>query len=224
MVCAGGAPGDDGGVVTRRRGGLQDPPLSVGDVVHAAVRVTGRVGLERLTVRLVADELDVTAPAVHYHLRGKEDLLDRVCEAVGAQIDLDVAPAPRWEDRYVDLVLSMERTMTCYPGVARRALSATGSSAAARRIADAATGVLRSGGLDDEAVAQAFAASQFLLTGWLVLRSVGDRGEAHPALVAAGVRTPSARTTAVLETSLRRLLAGFGDGPRGSLRDVEPSW
>lgn len=183
--------------------------MSIDDVVRTAVQVTERVGLDALTVRLVAEELGVTPPAVHYHLRGKEDLLDRVCEAVGAQIDLDVAAGSDWEDQYVELVLNMERTLTRYPGVAWRALSATGSSGAASRIAVAATGVLRAAGLGDEAVAQAFAASQFLLTGWLVLRAVGDRGESHPALVAAGVDAPTARTTASLEASLRRLLAGF---------------
>jgi TetR/AcrR family transcriptional regulator, tetracycline repressor protein len=196
-------------MANRRRGGVQDPPLSIGSVVGAAVRVTERVGLDQLTVRLVADELQVTAPAVHYHLRGKDDLLDRVCEEVAARIDLTVAPEAGWAEQYVALVLSMERTLGRYPGVAMRALAATGESAAAWRIAAAATGILRGAGLDQEETAQAFAASQFLLTGWLVLRHGSGRGAAHPALKAAGVAPPAGATVSQLETAVRRLLAGF---------------
>lgn len=193
----------------RRRGGVQDPPLSIDSVVGAAVRVTERVGLDQLTVRLVADELQVTAPAVHYHLRDKDDLLDRVCESVAAGIDLTIAPEEDWAEQYVALVLSMERTLGRYPGVAMRALAATGESTAAWRITEAATGILRGAGLDPEETAQAFAASQFLLTGWLVLRHVSGNGAAHPALKAAGIAPPADATVSHLETAVRRLLAGF---------------
>ena len=198
-------------MVTRRRGGVQDPPLSVGDVVDAALRVTARAGLDALTVRGVAEELAVTPPAVHYHLRGKDDLLDRVCEAVSASIDLSVDPGAGWEDQYVQLVLSMDRTFEGYPGVAVRALSATGPSAAARRIADAGTAILRTAGMGSDDAVQAFAASQFLFTGWLVLRDMSSRGQVHPALLAAGMDGPVGDGTEQLEVALRRLLAGWYD-------------
>jgi TetR/AcrR family transcriptional regulator, tetracycline repressor protein len=203
---------EDGGVVPRRRGGIQDPPLTVDDVVQAGVRVTELVGLDRLTVRLVADELEVTPQAVYYHLRDKEDLLDRVCEEIAARIPAEVGTSGAWEDRYVALVLGMEGTLSRYPGVGLRALAATGNSAAARRLASVAVQLLRAGGLGEADVVEAFAASQFLLTGWLVLRGPGEGGAAHPALAAVGVTAPADGETALLEVALRRLLAGFPPG------------
>ncbi|HVV08178.1 helix-turn-helix domain-containing protein [Amycolatopsis sp.] len=201
--------GKEQATVSRRRGGVQDPPLSIDDVVGAAVSVTERAGLDRLTVRLVAEELRVTPAAVHYHLRGKDDLLDRVCEAVSARIESAVDPGAPCADRYVELVLNMDRTLSRYPGVAARALAATGSSPAARRIADSALSILRDGGLERAEAAEVVAASQFLLTGWLVLR---DRAEAHPALDAAGIGSPADATVDRLANAVRRLLAGFGVG------------
>ena len=54
----------------RSRGGTQPQPISMTDVVDAALRVVARSSLDRLTVRAVADECGVTPPAIHYHLRG----------------------------------------------------------------------------------------------------------------------------------------------------------
>jgi TetR/AcrR family transcriptional regulator, tetracycline repressor protein len=203
------APREDADVAKRRRGGVQEQPLSIDDVVAAALRVTGRVGLDGLTVRLVAEELEVSPPAVHYHVPGKNELINRVCEAVAAEIDLDVDTTAPWQDQYVELVLAMDRTLSRYPGVALRTLTATGTSAAARDLATAALTILRRGDLPAGEAELAFASSQYLLTGWLVLRPLGDRGEVQASLAAAGIPGPAAGTTGQLDAAVRRLLAGF---------------
>lgn len=51
-------------------------------VVRAALRLLDRVGLERLTVRKLAGELGVEAPALYWHFRNKEELLDEMATTV----------------------------------------------------------------------------------------------------------------------------------------------
>ncbi|WP_043535967.1 TetR/AcrR family transcriptional regulator C-terminal domain-containing protein [Actinomyces polynesiensis] len=50
--------------------------LSRGSIVGAAFEVLDEVGLTGLTVRAVASRLGVRAPALYWHVRGKQDLLD----------------------------------------------------------------------------------------------------------------------------------------------------
>lgn len=51
-------------------------------VVREALRLLGRVGFERLTVRRLAGELNVQAPALYWHFKNKEELLDQMAATV----------------------------------------------------------------------------------------------------------------------------------------------
>ncbi|SHN18218.1 TetR/AcrR family transcriptional regulator [Cryptosporangium aurantiacum] len=192
--------------MSRPRGGTQASPLSVRDVVGAALQITARSSLDALTIRAVAAELGVTSPAVHYYLRGREDLLDRVVEAVATQIDVELDAGTDWRDQYVTLVLRMDRTFRRYPGVGARALSATGgTSSAAQRLTETAVGILRRAGFAPQDAVEVFAATFLLFTGWLVARGMAESDTTHPALRAAG-DDAAELTDALLERSLRRLL------------------
>jgi AcrR family transcriptional regulator len=51
-------------------------------VVRAALRLLDQVGLDGLTVRRLARELDVQAPALYWHFKNKQELLDELATAV----------------------------------------------------------------------------------------------------------------------------------------------
>jgi TetR/AcrR family transcriptional regulator, tetracycline repressor protein len=63
-------------------------------VVREALRLLDRVGFERLTVRRLAGELDVQAPALYWHFRNKEDLLDEMATTVF----IDAVRDPAWPE------------------------------------------------------------------------------------------------------------------------------
>src|SRR5687767_6586362 len=50
------------------------PQLTRDEIVQAAARVLQREGYDRLTMRAVAAELSVQAPALYWHVKSKEDL------------------------------------------------------------------------------------------------------------------------------------------------------
>ncbi|MDV3124587.1 TetR/AcrR family transcriptional regulator [Mycobacterium sp. 21AC1] len=192
--------------VLRRRGGTQSSPISKTDVVDAAMRVVARSSLERLTVREVAAECGVTPPAIHYHLRGGDDLTDRVVEAVAAQIDVRLDPRTSWIDQYLGLVSAMDRAFLAYPGTGLHALTSTGPSAAATRLTDTALGILRQAGCTEDAAVQTFTATYLMFVGWLATRSRAEGNTMHPALAAAGATGLGRDGGRPLEEAMRRIL------------------
>ncbi|MFB9948120.1 TetR/AcrR family transcriptional regulator C-terminal domain-containing protein [Rhizobium puerariae] len=55
-------------------------------IVDAALDLLDRTGIEGLTMRKLADALDVQAPALYWHFPGKQALLDEMAEALVAGI------------------------------------------------------------------------------------------------------------------------------------------
>jgi AcrR family transcriptional regulator len=53
-------------------------------VVRTALRVLNKTGLDGLTVRKIASELDVQAPALYWHFKNKRELLDEMATTVFA--------------------------------------------------------------------------------------------------------------------------------------------
>lgn len=170
------------------------------------MRVVARSSLQQLTVRSVAEECGVTAPAIHYHLRGGDDLADRVVEAVAAHIDVRVDPDASWIDQYLNLVLAMDRAFLAYPGAGLHALTSTGPSAAATRLTDTALGILRRAGFTENIAVQTFTATYLMFVGWLATRGRAEDDAIHPALAAAGAAGLGRDGGQPLETAMRRIL------------------
>jgi TetR/AcrR family transcriptional regulator, tetracycline repressor protein len=61
----------------RKRAGL-----SRQTIIQTALGLLDQVGLEGLTVRRLAAELDVQSPALYWHLRGKQELLDGMADTI----------------------------------------------------------------------------------------------------------------------------------------------
>ncbi|GIG63983.1 TetR/AcrR family transcriptional regulator C-terminal domain-containing protein [Phytomonospora endophytica] len=80
------------------------------------------VGLEGLTMRAVAKELDVKAPALYWHVKGKQELLDEMAEVMFAEA-VDGLESPRrdepWEDWLLATTRRLRRVMLHYRDGAR---------------------------------------------------------------------------------------------------------
>lgn len=198
----------------RSRGGTQRQPLSTSDLMDAALRVVARSSLDRLTVRAVADECDVTAPAIHYHLRGGEELADRVVEAVAARIDVTVDPHAPWVDQYLALITAMDRAFLAYPGTGLRALTATGPSPGAERLTKSAMQILRAAGFSETAAVQTFTTTYLIFVGWLATRNLAQGHRIHPSLAAAGAQGFADDGDQPLVAAIRRVLTA-AEGERG---------
>jgi AcrR family transcriptional regulator len=68
--------------------------LAKADIVRAGLDVLDEGGLDGLTLRKVAGRLDVQAPALYWHVRNKQELLDEMGTEVWRRISLRVAERP----------------------------------------------------------------------------------------------------------------------------------
>jgi TetR/AcrR family tetracycline transcriptional repressor len=69
-----------------------EQPLERDRVVRAAIELLDQVGLDGLTLRKLAAELGVQAPALYWHFASKRELLDHMAQVIGeeaAEVDLD---------------------------------------------------------------------------------------------------------------------------------------
>lgn len=75
-------------------------PLSRGRVLRAAVALADRDGLDALTMRRLAQELDVEAMSLYHHVANKEAVLDGIAEVVvgEAQAAVEAAELPSAAD------------------------------------------------------------------------------------------------------------------------------
>jgi len=87
-------------------------------VVRAAVAIVDEEGVEALTIRRVAEACGLSPMGVYRHVRDKEDLLDRIVDAVvGPGLDeVDVTGA--WDEQVTELFRYARRLFLKHPGVA----------------------------------------------------------------------------------------------------------
>jgi len=111
-------------------------------------------GIEGVTMRRVASELDTGAASLYVYVSNRQDLLNQMFDAVTAEVDLGDEPDPqRWREQLVAVLTSARDAMDRYPGIARVPLANVPTGPNASRAADRMLGLLRAGGVDDRSAA-----------------------------------------------------------------------
>ncbi|MGX1367888.1 TetR/AcrR family tetracycline transcriptional repressor [Streptomyces canus] len=77
------------------------PPLDRTRVADTALRLLNEVGLDGLTLRAIAKELDVKAPALYWHFKDKQALLDEMATQMYRRMLAGTAldPSDTWRER-----------------------------------------------------------------------------------------------------------------------------
>lgn len=165
--------------IKRTRGGTQPLTLTRSDILDAALPLLADVGVDGLTVKAVADALGITSPAVYHYVDGRDDLIDRLCERVAAEVNRNVAVLLHsdvaWDDGVVAVLLEMDRTFARYPGVAARVLPTHRPSRAEAESTETVRRLLLQGDFDTETADELLSALQYLFAGWLLGSNQTDR-------------------------------------------------
>ncbi|MEY2245566.1 TetR/AcrR family transcriptional regulator C-terminal domain-containing protein [Streptomyces sp. SAS_267] len=79
----------------------RSPKLDKRQVVETALRLLNETGLDGLTLRAIAKELDVQAPALYWHFKNKQELLDEMAtEMYRRMVDVPgAAEGDGWRER-----------------------------------------------------------------------------------------------------------------------------
>ncbi|MFB7713307.1 TetR/AcrR family transcriptional regulator C-terminal domain-containing protein [Streptomyces sp. NPDC056105] len=79
----------------------RSPKLDKAQVVDTALRLLDDVGLDGLTLRAIAKELNVQAPALYWHFKNKQELLDEMATEMYRRMTAadPLAPDATWRER-----------------------------------------------------------------------------------------------------------------------------
>jgi TetR/AcrR family tetracycline transcriptional repressor len=88
--------------------------LSKAAVVQAGLDVLDEAGIDGVTVRAVASRLGVQAPALYWHVRDKQDLLDEMATEIWRRVSAELAALPAGQP--------WDQAMAAFAAITRRAL------------------------------------------------------------------------------------------------------
>jgi len=130
------------------------PPLSKDAVLQAGLRVLRKKGIDAVTMRAVAAELDTGAASLYVYVANRQALLDEMFDLVIGEIELGDEPDPRrWREQLVALLTRILETMERHQGIARVPLANVPTGPHATAVADGVIALLRAGGIDDRSIA-----------------------------------------------------------------------
>ena len=90
------------------------PGLAPDVIVRSGLDLLDRVGFDELTIRRLAAMLGVQNPALYWHFKNKQELLDRMAQALLASgfAPSDALPEPdSWEERLLRIARGFRRAM-----------------------------------------------------------------------------------------------------------------
>lgn len=128
------------------------PGLTRDQIVDVAVALVDAGGLDRLTLRRLADHLGVTPMALYWHFRDKEALL----AALGERLFTSIAypePAGTWSDELDAVLHAVLDSLRQHPAVAPLAVSTVLTTAPGLALSERVLSMLCDAGLDDAAAA-----------------------------------------------------------------------
>jgi AcrR family transcriptional regulator len=130
------------------------PPLSKEAVLAAGLRVLRAKGIEAVTMRAVAAELDTGAASLYVYVANREELLNEMFDLVVGEVDLGDEPDPkRWREQLERLAKRILETMERHHGIARVPLANIPTGPNATAVAEHLIALLRAGGVDDRSIA-----------------------------------------------------------------------
>ncbi len=120
-------------------------PLTRDRVLRTAVELADRDGIESLSMRRLANALDVVPMALYRHVANKDELLSGMVDVVVGEIDPPLEDAD-WKTTVRERILSARRTLLRRPWASRVMESRTTPTPVVLAYMDSMIGLFRAGG------------------------------------------------------------------------------
>jgi AcrR family transcriptional regulator len=130
-------------------GAKRRPPLTRERILRAAVELADREDLESVSMRKVAQELDVVPMALYRHVAHKDEMLDGMVDMVVGEIDPPETGLD-WKTSMRARILSARRMLLRHPWAARVIETRTEATPAVIGYFDEMIGLFRAGGFSIE--------------------------------------------------------------------------
>ena len=129
------------------RGRPAKAPLSEDVIFDTAMRVLRQEGLDAVTMRRLASELDTGPASLYVYIRNRDELLNALFDRIGGMVELEEPDPARWREQLHRLVDGLLAVMEEHRGIARVAVANVPTGENALRVADNLMGLLLAGGV-----------------------------------------------------------------------------
>ncbi|ACU37696.1 TetR/AcrR family transcriptional regulator [Actinosynnema mirum] len=208
------------------------PALTRDGIIATAVGVLRAEGLDKVTMRRLAAELDTGPASLYVYVRNTGELHAAVLDTLLGEVDRPAATGP-WLDRLTGLLSSYTRVLFAHPGLARSALVSRPHGPNYVALVDAVLGLLHEGGVPVDRAAWALDVLLQLATAtaaehsepgaddaeqWAALSEVVRTADptTHPHIARAGDHLLSGTGPDRLTWAFAALVAGAAHTPRES--------
>jgi AcrR family transcriptional regulator len=134
-------------------------------IVEVATTIIDNEGLDALSTRRLATELEVRAPSLYNHFATKEEILDAVGDAIIAQVDLSMFGRDPWPDALRQWARAYRAALAAHPNIVPFLARGPGRRPAALGLADAVYGGLVDAGWPPSYATRIGALMRYLVTG-----------------------------------------------------------
>ena len=134
-------------------------------VIEGALRLADRIGVDALTIRKIAEEIDVKPMTIYHHVANKEAIIDGMVDAVFAEIQLPPEDTD-WRAAILVRCESMREVLARHPWAAPLMESRTTPGPATLRHHDAVLGCFRGAGFSLQLTGHAYAVVDAFLYGF----------------------------------------------------------
>lgn len=122
-------------------------PLQRSEVVGMALKLLDDIGLDALSTRRLAAELDVRPGALYWHVASKQDLLDAIAEKILEDLpQRDVPPAADWREEVRNIAAGLRGALLAHRDAARLLAGSVSAGPLRLGLADRLMGVLTATG------------------------------------------------------------------------------
>jgi AcrR family transcriptional regulator len=166
----------DGPEAARMKPGKKSK-LSQELILAVAIDILDKDGPDRLSLRRIASQLDVTPRALYGHFASKDELDAAVVASVLPDLPEELDPEIAWHEQLRDSVLTVHDAMVRQHGIARLFITGSMRDTATNRIREHFLMVLFASGLDTDEVAAAVGSISRYILGCVAIE---DERRRHP--------------------------------------------
>lgn len=149
-------------------------------IARAALRLLNEVGLDGLTMRLVANDLNVRAPTLYWHVKNKQELLDAMATLMLVEI-VEPIEAPRrgvdWSQWLRHLAERLRRHLLRYRDGARVMAGTAVTHPAVYRFVELTLQTLQDNGFSPVSAARGFPTLYHYTVGFVIEEQSRDAAE-----------------------------------------------
>ena len=132
---------------TSRRG---RDPITREAIVETALRLLDRDGLDELSMRRVADELDTGPASLYWHVGSKDGLLELVFDRVIGEVEMPSPEPARWEEQLKEVARAGRAMILRHRDIVRISIGRVPMGPNALRVSEGLFAILRAGGVPDQ--------------------------------------------------------------------------